>query len=170
IVPLRDVFGMLFFVSVGMLLDPAFLLANLGLVLLIVLLVSSVKALLFGGLVRIFGYRDQVPFAVGLGLFQLGESACVPARCGLAEQAISADIYSLVLATALITMILTPFAIQAAPAVARWFRRGRPAAVQASDLPTLEPHDHIIIAGYGRVGRYTADLLRSFKLPFVVID
>src|SRR5262249_62431450 len=82
---------------------------------------------------------------------------------------ISADIYSLVLATALITMILTPFAIQAAPAVARWFRRGRPAAVQASDLPTLEPHDHIIIAGYGRVGRYTADLLRSFKLPFVVI-
>jgi monovalent cation:H+ antiporter-2, CPA2 family len=170
IVPLRDVFGMLFFVSVGMLLDPAFLLANLALVLLSVLLVCAAKALIFGGLVRIFGYRDLTPFAVGLGLFQIGEFAFVLARVGLAEQAISPDIYSLILATALITMILTPFAMRAAPALARWMRRGRPAAVQASDLPALEPHDHIIIAGYGRVGRYTADLLGSLKLPFVVIE
>ena len=102
IVPLRDVFGMVFFVSVGMLLDPAFLLANLGLILLVVLLVSIAKALIFGGITRAFGYRDAAPFAVGLGLFQVGEFAFVLARVGLSEQALSADIYALVLSTALV--------------------------------------------------------------------
>jgi CPA2 family monovalent cation:H+ antiporter-2 len=171
IVPLRDVFGMLFFVSVGMLLDPAFLFANLGLVLLIVLLVSVAKAVIFGGITRAFGYRDLAPFAVGLGLFQIGEFAFVLARVGLAEQAISTDVYGLVLATALITMVLTPLAARAAPLLAQWYRRRRDIApIQASELPEYELRDHIIIAGYGRVGRYTADLLSRLKLPFVVIE
>jgi CPA2 family monovalent cation:H+ antiporter-2 len=171
IVPLRDVFGMLFFVSVGMLLDPAFLLANLGLVLLIVVLVSAGKAIIFGAITRAFGYRDLAPFVVGLGLFQVGEFAFVLARVGLAEQAISTDVYGLVLAAALITMVLTPLATQAAPWLAQWYRRWRAVApIQASEQPEYELQNHIIIAGYGRVGRYTADLLSRLKLPFVVIE
>jgi hypothetical protein len=69
---LRDVFTMLFFVSVGMLLDPAFLVENVATVALVVLLVFAVKGLLFAGVVRAFGYGNIVPFAVGLGLFQVG--------------------------------------------------------------------------------------------------
>src|SRR5581483_8974008 len=88
IVPLRDVFGMLFFVSVGMLLDPAFLLANLGQVLLVVALVALGKAAIFGGLTRAFGYHSATPVAVGLGLFQIGEFAFVLARVGVTEHAI----------------------------------------------------------------------------------
>jgi CPA2 family monovalent cation:H+ antiporter-2 len=171
IIPLRDIFGMLFFVSVGMLLDPAFLLANLSTVLLIVVFILVGKTAIFGLLTRAFGYRGLAPFAVGLGLFQIGEFAFVLARVGLADRAISPDMYALVLATALTTMMLTPFAMRSAPALAQWYRRQRGAVpLQNIDLPEHELRDHIIIAGYGRVGRYTADVLRRLKLPFVVIE
>jgi CPA2 family monovalent cation:H+ antiporter-2 len=171
IIPLRDVFGLLFFVSVGMLLDPAFLLANLGTVLVVVVLIALGKAAIFAGLTRAFGYRGPTPFAVGLGLFQIGEFAFVLARVGLNRQAISADLYALVLATALMTMMLTPFAMRSVEPVFQWYRRwrgGPPLPVIADTAHAQQ--DHIIIAGYGRVGRYTADVLGRLALPFVVIE
>ena len=171
IIPLRDVFGMLFFVSIGMLLDPMFLVENLQTILLVVLLVSAAKFVIFAGLTRTFGYTNEAPFLVGLGLFQIGEFAFVLARAGVARQAISPDLFSLVLATALITMLLTPFATRAAQPLAQWYRRwsgGQP--LQTFELPEDGLRDHIIIAGYGRVGRYTADVLRRLDLPCVVIE
>jgi K+:H+ antiporter len=171
IVPLRDVFGMLFFVSVGMLLDPAFILANLRMILLVVVLVSIGKALIFGALTRAFGYRNLEAFAVALGLFQIGEFAFVLARVGVSQQAISQDLYALVLSTAVITMILTPFATTAAQPIANLVSRLRGApAMERSHLPEQELRDHIIIAGYGRVGRYTAEVLSRLNLPFVVAE
>ena len=83
IIPLRDLFGLLFFVSVGMLLDPAFLIANFGTILLVVLLIGVGKGLIFSILSRLFGYGNVVPLAVGLGLFQVGEFSFVLARVGL---------------------------------------------------------------------------------------
>ncbi len=171
IVPLRDMFGMLFFVSVGMLLDPAFLAANLLAVLLVVMLVSLGKALILGGLTYAFGYRDLAPFAVGLGLFQIGEFAFVLARVGIRRQLISSDLFALVLASAIITMIATPFATRAAQPLAQWYRRWRGTPVpQLVDVPADGLRDQIIIAGYGRVGRYTAEVLRSLNLAHVVIE
>ncbi len=171
IVPLRDVFGMLFFVSVGMLLDPAFLINNVASVLLIVVVVSLGKALIFGGVTAAFGYRDATPIFVGLGLFQIGEFAFVLARVGVSRQVLSADVYALVLVSAVITMILTPFVMRAAQPLASWYNRRRAAA----PLLTVAGHehaisDHIIIVGYGRVGRYTANVLQRLNLPCVVID
>lgn len=171
IVPLRDVFGMLFFVSVGMLLDPRFLLANLGPILLLVAAIGLGKALLFTLLVRAFGYRGDVSLAVGLGLFQVGEFAFVLGRVGLSEGALSGDQYSLVLAATLVTMLLTPLAGRmSAPAYA-WLRR-RWAKPPAPIVPLTDQdlHGHIMIAGYGRVGRYIADLLRRLELAHVVIE
>ena len=171
IVPLRDVFGMLFFVSVGMLLDPRFLFANLGAILLVVAVVGLGKAAILTGVTHAFGYGGDVSLAVGLGLFQVGEFAFVLARVGLAEGALSADQYSLVLAATLVTMLLTPFVgTLGAPAhaqIRRW--RARPPAPIAP-LTDHELRGHIIIAGYGRVGRYTADLLRRMELAHVVIE
>src|SRR3712207_8064210 len=71
---------MLFFVSVGMLLDPTFLFENAGTVALVVLFVFALKGLIFAGTVRAFGYGNIIPFAVGLGLFQVGEFSFVIAR------------------------------------------------------------------------------------------
>ncbi|MCB0026726.1 MAG: cation:proton antiporter, partial [Anaerolineales bacterium] len=91
---LRDVFGLLFFVSVGMLLDPRFVIDNWPMVLLVVLLVGVGKAIIFGGLSKLFGYGNIVPLAVGLGLFQAGEFSFVLARVGISTNSISEDLYA----------------------------------------------------------------------------
>jgi CPA2 family monovalent cation:H+ antiporter-2 len=171
IVPLRDVFGMLFFVSVGMLLDPAFLIANLLTILLLVAGIGIGKALIFAGITRAFGYRGDVPLVVGLGLFQIGEFAFVLARVGVSEGALSAAQYNLVLATVLTTMVLTPFVSGWSRLLARVARRWfAEAPIAYAPLPQELIYDHIIIAGYGRVGRYTATLLRRLELPHIVIE
>jgi len=171
IVPLRDIFGLLFFVSVGMLLDPAFLMANLGTVLLIVLLVMVGKSLIFGLLTSLFGYRNSVPLAVGLGLFQIGEFSFVLARVGLASGSISPDLYSLVLSATIVTMVLTPFVFGLTEPLynlsKRWFKRE---AYQPINLPQAGLHDHVVIAGAGQVGHYVAQVLQRLHTAFVVID
>lgn len=73
IIPLRDIFGLLFFTSVGMLLDLDFLISHLQLIIGLVVLVSIGKGFIFAALSRLFGYRNIVPLAVGLGMFGIGE-------------------------------------------------------------------------------------------------
>src|SRR5919112_6401382 len=113
--PLRDVFAMIFFVSVGMLLDPAFLWERAEIITLVVLLVFVVKGLVFAGITRAFGYGNIAPFAVGLGLFQVGEFSFVIASEGFSLGAVSQEVYSIVLTTAVVTMSFTPFATRLAP-------------------------------------------------------
>ena len=171
IIPLRDLFGLLFFVSVGMLLDPAFLIAHWQTVLLVVLLVAIGKGLILGLVTRLFGYGNVVPLAVGLGLFQIGEFSFVLARVGLRTNSISADLYSLVLTTAIMTMVLTPFISGlTAPLYAlrrRWFKHE---PLQTINLPQTGLRDHVIIAGGGRVGQYVAQVLQRLDLAFVLVE
>ncbi|HEU4493954.1 MAG TPA: cation:proton antiporter, partial [Rubrobacteraceae bacterium] len=169
--PLRDVFAMLFFVSVGMLLDPAFLLENAWTVALVVVLVFALKGLLFAGVVRAFGYGNIIPFAVGLGLFQVGEFSFVIARVGLGAEAISQRSYSLMLTTAVITMALTPFTMRLAPLFyGRWRERFPKEAMSTFNLPERGLRDHVVVAGYGRVGSFVTRLLARLDQPFVVVD
>src|SRR5829696_861479 len=169
--PLRDVFAMLFFVSVGMLLDPAFFIQNAGTVALVVVLVFAVKGLVFAGVVRAFGYGNIIPFAVGLGLFQVGEFSFVIARVGLEDGAISQRSYSVMLTTAVVTMALTPFAMRLAPLLyGRWRERFPREAMSTFNLPERGLRDHVVIAGYGRVGSFVARLLARLDQPFVVVD
>jgi len=109
IIPLRDIFGLLFFTSVGMLLDPIFFLENGGKIVSLVVIVSFFKGTIFYGLASVFGYINIIPIAVGLGLFQVGEFAFVLARLGLEINAIDQDMVSLVLAVSVLSMVLTPF-------------------------------------------------------------
>lgn len=171
IIPLRDLFGMLFFVSVGMLLDPAYLLANAGTVLLVVLLVMVGKALILGGITYAFGYGNIVPFAVGLGLFQIGEFSFVLARVGVSTNSISAELFSLILTAAIMTMILTPLVSGLAEPLyklrRRWFRHE---PLSTINIPEEGLQDHVIIVGSGRVGHYVAYVLKRLERPLVVIE
>jgi CPA2 family monovalent cation:H+ antiporter-2 len=108
VAPLRDLFGMLFFVSVGMLLDPLLAWRHLGALALVVAAVLAGKAAILAAVVRAFGYRRVVPLAVGLTLCQVGEFAFVLARVGLATGSISADLHAIVMNAAVATMALTP--------------------------------------------------------------
>jgi len=171
IIPLRDLFGLLFFVSVGMLLDPGFLVENWRIILAVVLLVALGKGLIFSTLSSVFGYGNVVPLAVGLGLFQVGEFSFVLARVGISTNSISDDLYALTLTTAIVTMVLTPLVSGlTAPLYAlrkRWFRRE---PIQTINLPEAGLRRHVIIAGGGRVGQYVAQVLQRLELAFVMIE
>ncbi len=171
IIPVRDLFGLLFFTSVGMLLDPSFLLNNLVMVLILVILVSVGKGVVFVLITRLFGYGNIVPLAAGLGLFQIGEFSFVLARLGVSTQLIDHDLYSLVLSTAVVTMILTPLISGQTGRLyslkRRWYKHE---PLQTVNLPDSGLNDHVIIAGAGRVGLHIARVLKNLSLPFVVIE
>lgn len=171
IIPLRDLFGLLFFTSVGMLLDPSFILANWDTILLLVTLVSLGKGILFAGLSRLFGYGNVIPLAVGLGLFQVGEFSFVLARIGLSTQSISTEIYSLMLSTAIITMVLTPFISGlTAPLYSLRKKLFKHEALQSINIPESGLRDHVVIAGGGRIGTHVAKVLQKLKLSFVLVE
>ncbi len=171
IIPLRDLFGLLFFVSVGLLLDPIFLIENWTVILFVVLLVALGKGLIFATLSRIFGYVNVIPLAVGFGLFQVGEFSFVLARVGISTNSISDDLYALTLTTAIITMVLTPIVSGLTSPLdtirKRWFKRE---PIQTLNLPKTGLHNHVVIAGGGRVGQYVAQVLQRLNFAFVIIE
>lgn len=171
IIPLRDIFGLLFFTSVGMLLDPSFIADNWKTILALVLLVAVGKGTIFAVLARLFGYGNVVPLAVGLGLFQVGEFAFVLAQIGVSTGSISNDTYSLVLSVAILSMLLTPMVSGlTAPLYSlrkRWFKRE---PLLTINLPAAGLSNHVIVAGGGRVGKHVARILQHIDIPFVVIE
>jgi CPA2 family monovalent cation:H+ antiporter-2 len=171
IMPLRDLFGMLFFVSVGTLLNPALLWQQLGPVTVVVVVVLLGKAAIVAGTVRAFGYWNVIPLAAGLTLFQVGEFAFVLGRVGQSSGALPPELYALVLNAAIVTMALTPVVSGLVPTLYErlWPRRARE-AFEAANLPQAGLAGHIVIAGAGRVGRSIADALVHLELPFVLID
>ena len=171
IIPLRDIFGLLFFVSVGMLLEPGYVRSNLGLVLGLVAVVALAKAVICAGVGRAFGYRNVVPLALALTMFQAGEFAFVIGRVGVATGSIGKDLYSAVMAVTLITMFLTPFVSRAtAPIYGAVRRRRRDEPTQTINIARENLHDHVILIGAGRMGRSVAMVLGRLGLPFVAIE
>ena len=171
IIPVRDLFGLLFFASVGMLLNPAFLLDHWQQVLMLVLIVSLGKGIIFALLARIFKYGNVVPLAVGLGLFQVGEFSFVLAQVGVSTNSISHEVYSLVLSTAIITMFLTPIISgQTSRLYAlrkRWFKHE---PLDTINYPKSGLRNHVIIVGGGRVGFRIAQVLKRLHVPMLIIE
>lgn len=171
IVPLRDLFGLLFFASVGMLLDPAFLIENLGHVVAVVAAVGIGKALIFAGVARLFGYGNIIPLALALGMFQVGEFSFVLATVGMSTESIGHDLYSLILTTAIITMVMTPILSSQTPRLYSLRKRlFRHEPLETFNLPSSELHGHAVVAGGGRVGLTVASALARCGLPVVVIE
>jgi len=171
IVPVRDLFGLLFFASVGMLMDTVFLIEHLRQVFVLVLVVGVGKGCIFALLARLFKYGNVVPLAVGLGLFQIGEFSFVLARMGVSTGSIGRDVYSLVLTTAVVTMALTPLVSgQTSRLYAlkkRWFRHE---PLDTMNLPKAGLRDHVVIAGGGRVGFQIAQVLKRLGMQFVIVE
>lgn len=171
IVPLRDIFGLVFFTSIGMLLDPAFVAGNLPMILALVGLVVAGKFVVFAAMGAAFRYVNIIPLAMGLGLAQIGEFSFVLAREGLKSGAIRADFYSLVLSVSVITMIIAPLlSWLALPiySIKKRLFRGEP--VQTVNLPHGGLDRHVIIAGGGRVGFQIASILATLGFSFIVIE
>ncbi len=171
IVPLRDIFGLLFFTSVGMLLDPIFIFRNWAEILLLVAVVIFFKGSLFAVIARLFGYINIIPMAIGLGLFQVGEFSFVLARVGLETKDIDQNMYSLVLAVSVLSMILTPLLSNLAVPIYRVKKRFfRNEQLQTGNMPKGGLRDHVVIAGGGRVGQHIAQVLTHLDIPFIIIE
>lgn len=171
VIPLRDVFALLFFVSIGMLLDTSFIAANLLKILSLVALIIIGKGLIFAIVVKSLGYKNVIPLAVGLGLSQVGEFAFLLTGTGVKTGSIPPELYSLLLSSTVMTMILTPFLSSlTAPLYSlrkKWFGQE---SVQTINIPESGLKNHIVIAGGGRIGSYVAQVLHSLKVEFVIIE
>ncbi|MEX1020710.1 MAG: cation:proton antiporter [Litorilinea sp.] len=171
IIPLRDLFALIFFVSVGMLLEIDYLIANWQMVLIIVLIVAVAKAAIFGGISLAFGYRNVMPLALGIGMFQVGEFSFVLARTGIQSNSIEPELYSLILSVAFITMIVTPIAASAVgPLYALRKKYFKYEPLQSINLPDEGLDNHVVIAGAGRVGQYLAGVLQRLGLNYVAVE
>lgn len=179
--PLRDAFAVLFFVSVGMLFDPAVLWQQplrLLQVVAIILLGKTVAAVL---LVLLLRYPLNTALTVGASLSQIGEFSFILAGLGVALGLMPAEGQSLVLAGALLSIALNSAMFAAVEPVQAWLRQ-RSAWVRSmerhadplAELPTdTEAHllsKQVVLVGHGRVGRRIAEALRNNGIPFVVAE
>jgi len=170
-VPLRDIFGLLFFVSVGMLLDPSYALANAGLILSTVAAVFFGKAVITGWITRAFGYWNMAPWIAGLGLAQIGEFSFVLAREGARGGGISKATYDLILTTTVLTMALSPLVSALALPLGRRWQEWRQPKRRSSDVVAANLlSGHVIVAGYGRTGRAIARALREAGSPPLIVE
>jgi CPA2 family monovalent cation:H+ antiporter-2 len=177
ILPFRDSFNSLFFISIGMLLDLRVLLSHpllvAGLVATIVVgkFVTSVVAAVAVG----YSWRPAV--LMGTALAQVGEFSFILSKVGKDVGLLTSESFQVFLTVSVLTLLLTPFMIQASPALARraeaiqrlrrWLPE-RPADSYAA--PPLHLRDHTIIAGYGVNGRNLAKVLRETEIAFVVVE
>ena len=177
ILPLRDTFASLFFASIGMLIDPQVLWQNLGVILGFVALVMVGKALIIFPIIWQFGYSFKIALITSLGLNQIGEFSFVLALVGRDLNFISQDAYLLLLGTTAITLVVTPIGMKFSPRLANKLLELPPLAAylrnRASRSAIFLPdkiRDHVVVAGYGRVGQILVKILRDRGYPVLVID
>lgn len=180
ILPFRDVFNSLFFVSIGMLLSLSSLAANIGFVLLLVIGLMVGKALIVWGIVRLLRYPQRVSAMAALGLAQIGEFSFVLAKSGRGPGLLPDGDYQNFLAASVISMITTPFLIAFAPTfgsfVQRFLRDGGCEEIENCEEDDIHLtssgglQQHVIIVGYGLNGRNLARVLRSVGVPYVILE
>ncbi|MEM9537683.1 MAG: cation:proton antiporter, partial [Cyanobacteria bacterium P01_E01_bin.45] len=177
VLPMRDVFATLFFASIGLLIDPLFLLENIWVLAGLVAIAMVGKALILTSIVRVFGYPLRTALTVGMGLNQIGEFSFVLAGVAQTSGVFTERLYGLVVGTTAVTLLLTPFVLRLTPRLLLWMERSPSLnpLLQAKS-PTLvgfeenELTDHVIVAGFGRVGQTLVRMLDFQQHPILVID
>lgn len=176
ILPFRDVFNSVFFISIGMLLSVSALASDVVTVLGWVGMLVVGKALLVLAIVRLLGYSLRVSIMTALGLAQIGEFSFILAKAGLPEALLSSTDYQRFLAASILSMIATPFLIKAAPrigyAVQSVFAPGSllEPSVVGFDPKEANLRGHVVIIGYGLNGRNLAKVLSRTGIPYVVLE
>jgi CPA2 family monovalent cation:H+ antiporter-2 len=170
--PLRDAFAVLFFVSVGMLFNPAVVTEQPGPLLATVAIILIGKSLAAFAIVKAFGHATRTATVVSVSLAQIGEFSFILAGLGTSLQILPADGRDLILAGAILSIFANPFLFALA---AR--RGGREAAT--APKPAVTPkeqalqrlrEEHVVLIGYGRVGRLIAERLTAAGRPLVVVE
>ncbi len=170
ILPFRDVFTSLFFISIGMLLNVGFFLEHILIVAAISGLIILVKGVLATGAGLLIGYPLRVAAQSGLGLGQVGEFSFVLAGVGVSAGLIAGNEYQLFLAASILTMALTPVLIAFAPKIAALLPWGAGPFLPNSQREPEELEDHLIIVGFGIGGRHLARAAQMANVRYVIIE
>jgi len=174
VLPFRDTFSGIFFISVGMLLDLSYVTTQLALVVSIALTVIALKALVVIGVTRILKRSLAVGVSSGLGLAQVGEFSFVLAGSGVTLGLLSSDQYQLFLGASVLTMLAAPFVVGVADRVAEraaLLTRRQPVMIPTQEVAVVRAlRDHVIIVGYGLNGSNLARALAAADIPFVVLE
>ena len=179
--PLRDAFAVLFFVSVGMLFEPAVVFQQPVKLLAVVAIVLIGKTVAAVALVLLFRYPLNTALTVGASLAQIGEFSFILAGLGVALELMPREGQSLVLAAALLSIAANAALFSAVEPLRRWVLARSAFARQLemrddplAELPTSTDRQllsgQVVLVGYGRVGRRIAQALREHQLPFVVVE
>ena len=174
VLPFRDTLASLFFVSVGMLLDIRFLVANLGLVVATVVAIVVAKTLVTAVPAMLAGFPPRTSLLAGAGIAQVGEFSFVLGSRGAEAGLLDARDYQTFLAAAVVTMAATPFFAAGLPLLLERLARGGRFAGWLRE-PAAEPGgpalaDHVIISGFGLNGRNLAAALGEFGVPHVILE
>lgn len=177
VIPFRDIFAVLFFVSVGMLVDPAALLENAGQVIMITLLIIVGKGMITVLLSLVLRGSAHTLLVVAAGLSQIGEFSFIVGQAGVSLGILTQDQYGLILAGAVLSIILNPLMYRLIAPVER-FLQGIPFLWRRMEFGGPTPalinedalHDHVVIVGYGEVGAHIARVLDHLQLPYLVVD
>ncbi len=187
LIPLRDAFAVLFFLSVGMLFRPAFLIEQPVIIILALMIVLLVKPLIAIGIVSLLGCTAETAFTIAAGLSQIGEFSFILAQTGLGMNLISENIYSVLIACALVSIAVNPFCMKAVPHMvtlarahpALWHFLNHRAEKKTAEISksttdfmetAKEGETFAIIAGYGPTGQAAAESVTAAGLSPVILE
>jgi K+:H+ antiporter len=166
---LRDAFVALFFVTVGVLIDPRVISTNLGLLMVLVGIIVIGNWAIWTIVALIFRQPLSTALLVGVGLTQIGEFSFVLVQVARQAGHVGLDVYNATLAASLVTILLNAVLVRVVPG---WIGPGR------LDRPTLtwglrsarELEGHVVLCGFGRVGSAIGEALETFGVPYVAIE
>ncbi len=169
--PLRDILAGLFFISLGMLVDPSILLRQFPLIVAIAALLIVVKASVATAAFLAAATTVRVAATAGIDLAQVGEFSFILGRSGREVGLIDPSQWQLLLAASIATMVVTPALLGVAPAVGSWLA-AKTKADHSDEAGPESAHlsDHVVILGFGMGGQLLARALRQLATPYVVLD
>jgi CPA2 family monovalent cation:H+ antiporter-2 len=174
--PLRDAFAVLFFVSVGMLVDPQIIVREPLPLLATVFIIIIGKSVAAFAIVRMFGYPTSTALTISASLAQIGEFSFILVSLGVSLSLMTDRGRDLVLAGAIISIMLNPlwFALldkvlaERDASAKKTVSEEKPAP--RVELPVSQLTDHVVLVGHGRVGSVVSKALRQANTPFLVIE
>jgi CPA2 family monovalent cation:H+ antiporter-2 len=167
LLPIRDIFVPVFFVSLGALLDPRAVRASVPLLVAIVALVVVGKLVVRTAVVALFGHPLGVALRVGIWMTQIGEFSFVLVHVARGAGHVGDDVYQATLAAALLSILINAALVRSAPGWLAGLERGR--ALPLGGLET-DRRARVLVCGFGRVGSAVAEALETFGVPYAAVE
>lgn len=175
IVPFRDAFSVIFFVSIGMMVDVGYIASNIPALIALVALITVGKYLITLTMGLFIKQPAKTFLVVAAGLSQIGEFSFILGQAGVSLGLLNQDQYSMILAGALLSITVNPLMYKVTTPAEAFFRKFPIFWRQLDKFDKQPPmpesiSDHVVVIGYGRVGHHIVNVLSNLKVPLVVVD